>query len=43
MIVELPFKDTISANGTPDSLQKEGCVAFGRDCVDMIAEVMLGH
>lgn len=43
MIVELPFKDTISANGTPDSLQVAGCMAFGRDCVDMIAEVMIGQ
>ncbi len=43
LIVELPFKDTIAANGTFDSLQVAGCVAFGRDCVDMIAEVMIGQ
>ncbi len=42
LIVELPFKDTIAANGAFDSLQVAGCVAYGRDCVDMIAQVMLG-
>ncbi len=43
LIVELPFKDTIGANSTIDSLQVAGCVAFGRDCVDMIAEAILGR
>ena len=43
LIVELPFKDTIAANSAFDSLQVAGCVAFGRDCVDMIAGVMLGQ
>lgn len=42
LIVELPFKDTIGAKGEVDSLQSAGCEAFGRDCVDMIAAVMLG-
>jgi len=42
LIVELPFKDTIAGNGAFDSLQMAGCVAYGRDCIDMIAEVMLG-
>jgi len=41
LIIELPFKDTISATGVVDSLQVAGCLAFGRDCVDMIAQVML--
>ena len=43
LIIEFPFKDTIAADGTPDSLQAAGCMAYGRDCVDMIAEVMLGQ
>ncbi len=43
LIVELPFKDTIAANGAFDSLQVAGCVAFGRDCVDMIAEAMISQ
>jgi murein tripeptide amidase MpaA len=42
LIIELPFKDTISANGRVDSLQVSGCMAFGHDCVDMIAQAMLG-
>ena len=43
LIIEFPFKDTIAADGTPDSLQPAGCIAYGRDCVDMIAGVMLGQ
>lgn len=43
LIVELPFKDTIGADTNIDSLQPAGCVAFGRDSVEMIAEVMLAQ
>ncbi|MCA0458723.1 MAG: hypothetical protein LCI00_32515 [Chloroflexi bacterium] len=42
LIVELPFKDTIGADTTIDSLLAAGCEAFGRDSVEMIAEVLLG-
>lgn len=42
LIVELPFKDTLGANGQADSLQADGCVAFGRDCLEMIAAVFDG-
>ena len=43
LIIELPFKDTIAANGRVDSLQVSGCMAFGHDCVDMIAQVLLSQ
>jgi murein tripeptide amidase MpaA len=35
-IIELPFKDTIGANGEADSLLAAGCAAFGRSCLDII-------
>lgn len=43
LIVELPFKDTIGSDASIDSLQAAGCIIFGRDSVEMIADVMLGQ
>jgi murein tripeptide amidase MpaA len=39
-IIELPFKDTIGANGEPDSLLPAGCLQFGRDCLEIIDTMM---
>jgi murein tripeptide amidase MpaA len=39
-IVELPFKDTLGPKGEPDSLLAAGCAAFGRDCLDIINEML---
>lgn len=39
-IVELPFKDTLGPKGEADSLLAAGCVNFGRDCLDIISEMM---
>jgi murein tripeptide amidase MpaA len=33
LIIELPFKETISASGQRDSLLAAGCMDFGRSCV----------
>lgn len=39
-IVELPFKDTLGPGGEPDSLLAAGCEAFGRDCVEIINNML---
>ena len=40
IIVELPFKDTLGPQGEPDSLLAAGCAAFGRDCLEIIREML---
>jgi murein tripeptide amidase MpaA len=39
-IIELPFKDTVGARGEADSLLAEGCIAFGRSCLDIINDML---
>lgn len=39
-IVELPFKDTLGPKGEPDSLLADGCATFGRDCLDIINQML---
>ncbi len=36
LIIELPFKETVSASGERDSLLADGCMDFGRSCVEAL-------
>jgi murein tripeptide amidase MpaA len=36
LIIELPFKETVSAGGKRDSLLASGCMDFGRSCVEVL-------
>lgn len=36
LIIELPFKETVSASGQRDSLLAEGCMGLGRSCVEVL-------
>lgn len=40
LIIELPFKETVSASGQRDSLMAEGCMGFGRACVEALNTVL---
>lgn len=39
-IVELPFRDILGPDGEVDSLQPEGCAAFGRTCLEIIDQML---
>jgi hypothetical protein len=36
LIIEFPFKETVSASGQKDSLLTDGCMEFGRACVEVL-------
>jgi murein tripeptide amidase MpaA len=40
LIIEFPFKETVSATGERDSLLAEGCMGFGRACVETLNSVI---
>jgi len=40
IIIEFPFKETVSASGQRDSLLAEGCMGFGGACVDVLNSLL---
>jgi hypothetical protein len=40
LIIELPFKETVSASGERDSLLAAGCMNFGRSSVEVLNSIL---
>jgi hypothetical protein len=40
LIIELPFKKTVSSSGEQDSLLASGCMGFGRSSVEVLNSIL---